>query len=225
MFIRQYLNLVNVSRYLRDSPYPQADQPLLRACISDHGLLVNLPRKCQPVGSSPGDASGKIPTCQCRRCKRHGVDPWVRQIPWRRKQQTTLVFLPGESHGQRSMTGYSPQRHRVKHNRSDLAHSTQGLCRDCQPALGKKDTLGADRVSSHSLQDLQPISVSQLLCNEHQSCEILCEEIYSQIMHIRKSKGFLNPVFKKCIQIQLDVSQSSHQGSPLFFHIILINFL
>ena len=34
--------------------------------------------------------------------------PWVRKIPWRRKWQPTLVFLPGESHGQRSLGGYSP---------------------------------------------------------------------------------------------------------------------
>ena len=32
-----------------------------------------------------------------------GVDPWVRKILWRRKWQPTLVFLPGESHGQRSL--------------------------------------------------------------------------------------------------------------------------
>ena len=25
----------------------------------------------------PDCASGKEPTCQCRRCKRHGFDPWV----------------------------------------------------------------------------------------------------------------------------------------------------
>ena len=36
------------------------------------------------------------------------VDPWVRKIPWRRKWQPSLVFLPGESHGQRSLAGYSP---------------------------------------------------------------------------------------------------------------------
>ena len=30
-------------------------------------------------------------------------------IPWRRKWQPTPVFLPGKSHGQRSLTGYSPQ--------------------------------------------------------------------------------------------------------------------
>ena len=32
----------------------------------------------------------------------------VRKIPWRRKWQPTPVFLPGESHGQRSLAGYSP---------------------------------------------------------------------------------------------------------------------
>ena len=28
------------------------------------------------------------------------VHPWIRKIPWRREQQPTPVFLPGESHGQ-----------------------------------------------------------------------------------------------------------------------------
>jgi len=35
-----------------------------------------------------------------------GFDPWVWNIPWRREQQPTLVFLPGESLGQRSLAGY-----------------------------------------------------------------------------------------------------------------------
>ena len=43
---------------------------------------------------------------QCRRCR---FDPWVRKIPWRREWQPTPVLLPGESHGQRSLAGYSPQ--------------------------------------------------------------------------------------------------------------------
>ena len=53
----------------------------------------------------PGGASGKEPACQCWRHKKHGFDPWVRKIPWRRAWQPTLVFLPGESHGQRSLNG------------------------------------------------------------------------------------------------------------------------
>ena len=35
-------------------------------------------------------------------------DPWVGKIPWRRKWQPTPVLLPGKSHGQRSLLGYSP---------------------------------------------------------------------------------------------------------------------
>ena len=42
--------------------------------------------------------------CQCWRC---GFDPWVRQICWRRKWQSTPVFFPGKFHGQRSLVGYS----------------------------------------------------------------------------------------------------------------------
>ena len=36
------------------------------------------------------------------------IFPWVGKIPWRRKWQPTPVFLPGESHGQRILVGYSP---------------------------------------------------------------------------------------------------------------------
>ena len=39
-------------------------------------------------------------------------DPWVRKFPWRRTWPPSLVFLPGESHGQRSLVGYSPWGHK-----------------------------------------------------------------------------------------------------------------
>ena len=52
--------------------------------------------------------SGKESNCQCRRCKRLRFYPGVRKILWRRKWKSTPVFLPGESHGQRSLVGYSP---------------------------------------------------------------------------------------------------------------------
>ena len=51
---------------------------------------------------------GKEPAFQCRRHKRCVFDPWVGKIPWHRKWQPTPVFLPGESHGQRHLVGYSP---------------------------------------------------------------------------------------------------------------------
>ena len=43
---------------------------------------------------------------QCRGYKRCRFDPWVEKIPWRRAWQPTPVFLPGESHGQKSLVGY-----------------------------------------------------------------------------------------------------------------------
>ena len=48
------------------------------------------------------------------RCR---FDFWAGKIPCRRKWQPTAVFLPGKSHGQRSLVGYSPWGHkRVVHN-------------------------------------------------------------------------------------------------------------
>ena len=49
--------------------------------------------------------SGRGSACQFRRCRFY---PCVGSIPWRRKWQSTLVLLPGKSHGQRSLVGYSP---------------------------------------------------------------------------------------------------------------------
>ena len=50
---------------------------------------------------------GKGSACHCRRCRRHGFDPWAGKIPWRRTWQPTPIFLPGEFHGWRSLVGYS----------------------------------------------------------------------------------------------------------------------
>ena len=68
----------------------------------------------------PGGANGKKPICQR---KRHGFDPWVGKIPWRRKWQPSPVFLPGESNGQRSLAGYSPGVAKCQTWPSNLAHS------------------------------------------------------------------------------------------------------
>ena len=47
--------------------------------------------------------------------RRPGFDPCVQKIPWKREWQPAPVFLPGESHGQRSLAGYS----RWDHKESD----------------------------------------------------------------------------------------------------------
>ena len=67
--------------------------------------------------------SGKEPNCQCRRHKRRGFSPWVGKIPWRRTWQPTPGFLPGESHGQRSLVGYSPWGH-TESDTTEHTHTT-----------------------------------------------------------------------------------------------------
>ena len=67
--------------------------------------------RCTPskiiVTNFPGGLIVKEPTWHCRRHKRCGFDSWVGKIPWRRAWQPTPVFLPGESHEQRGLAGYS----------------------------------------------------------------------------------------------------------------------
>ena len=76
------------------------------------------------LGRSPGGGDGyplqyslrasqvaqvvKNPPAKAGDITRHGFDPWVGKVPWRKAWQPILVFLPGESHGQRSLAGYSP---------------------------------------------------------------------------------------------------------------------
>ena len=83
-------------------------QKLDSIVISSDILLLRYP---MVTYSLPGGTSGKEPACQCRRHKRHGFDPWVGKIPWRRKWQPTPVFFPGESCGQRNLAGYSAYGH------------------------------------------------------------------------------------------------------------------
>ena len=66
----------------------------------------------EKVVGFPGGTSHKELACQCRRCKRCEFDPWVGKIPWRKAWQPTPVFLPGESHGQRSLADYGPWDHK-----------------------------------------------------------------------------------------------------------------
>ena len=66
-----------------------------------HLLLCT--KKKKKKKAFPGSSDGKESTCSAGD---PGFDSWVRKIPWRRDWQPTPVFLPGESLGQSSLTGY-----------------------------------------------------------------------------------------------------------------------
>ena len=65
--------------------------------------------------------SGKIIHLQCRR---PGFSSWLGKIPCRREWQPIPVFLPGKSHGQRSLGGYSPWSHKELDKIERLTHFT-----------------------------------------------------------------------------------------------------
>ena len=82
--------------------------PSLGTCALEFFLKIQLTCISLIINQGfPSGASGKEPACQCRR---HGFSPWVGNISWRRRAwQPTPVVLPGKSHGQRSLAGYSPK--------------------------------------------------------------------------------------------------------------------
>ncbi|CAI9171856.1 unnamed protein product [Rangifer tarandus platyrhynchus] len=79
-------------------------------CRSIHILGKFLKISSQKVTAEVG--SGNILELMlhtiCLQCRRPGFSPCVGKIPWRGKWQPTPAFLPGESHGWRSLAGYSP---------------------------------------------------------------------------------------------------------------------
>ena len=92
-------------------------------------LLVSAPSINHPLKLGfPGGAIGKGPACQCRRCKRRCFDLRVGKIPQRRAWQSTPVFLPGESYGQRSLAGYSPQGQKESNTTEAMARMHARAC-------------------------------------------------------------------------------------------------
>ena len=68
---------------------------------------MNIFKIGKPQRGLPWWLSDKGSACQCRRCKRRRLDPWVGKVPCRRIWQQAPALLPGESHGHRSPAGYS----------------------------------------------------------------------------------------------------------------------
>ena len=73
------------------------------------GVSVERVFVCVYTGGGASPMAQRLRIClhygRHRRCR---FDPWVVKIPWRRAWQSTPVFLPAESHRQRSLAGYSP---------------------------------------------------------------------------------------------------------------------
>ena len=109
-----------------------------------------------------GGSSGKEFACQCRNHRRCKFDPWVRKIPGRKKWQPTPVFLPGKSHRQRSLAGYSPWG-RKELDMTKHAHMLSYISSTHRPAESK---------ASCSLPALGPSSRRRRKVSWAQSCVV-----------------------------------------------------
>ena len=82
---------------------------------------------------------GKESACNAGNTGDVEFDSWVGKIPWRRKWQSTPVFLPEKSHRQRSLAGYSPRGHKEFHVTKRVSTLTcTHLIFDQQPFNGFK---------------------------------------------------------------------------------------
>ena len=117
---------------------------------------------CYCYVSFPGGTGGEEPSCQCRRPRDAGSVPRVGKIPWRRKWQSTPVFLPRKFRGQRSLVG----------------HTVHGVA--------KSQTRLSDLADYCHVTPL-PIS---MLCLSKQKLQ-LCSLLHSQPFHPVSGKKFL----------------------------------
>ena len=82
------------------------------------------------------------------RCR---FNPWVGKIPSRKKWQPTPVFLPGKSHGQRILAGYSP----YSCKEWDMTEHTQANLKSRQ--IGREDHKQELNLDVHRFQSQRKI--------------------------------------------------------------------
>ena len=146
--------------------------------------------------------NGKESTCyagehlQCRRCK---FSPWEGKIPCRRKWQPTLVFLPGKSHGQRSLVGYSPQCCKSQTQYSDYATNHHHNAPSTKHM--NKDYLQGQWVSQkHAAQRAQDEHLTRIRKREL-SDKSFCKSQHLSCFKIMGQNGKHVPDIGKCVEI------------------------
>ena len=91
------------------------------SCVPLFATLWPVARQAPLFVGYPRQESWRVLRISSPRDLPCGFDPWVGKILWRRKRLPTPVFLPEESHGQRSLLGYHPwDLKSVGHNRAQM---------------------------------------------------------------------------------------------------------
>ena len=114
---RRYLRWVNASSFLPD---PDFITLIFHSSWVSSWVVAGRGARGMKIGEKGCLFRSRIETCprvqksvllrawQCRRHKRHGFDPWIGKILWRKVWQFTPVLLTGEYFGQRSLARCGP---------------------------------------------------------------------------------------------------------------------
>ena len=125
----------------------------------------------------------------CLQCRRCGFNPWAGKVPWRRIWQPAPIFLPGKSHGQRSLVGCNPkglEGRATKHSCTPAPRERAGLLTSC---CSSWFSFLHSRRENHPDTSLICQCVEQSTSTQH-VCEIFftCLE---QTLPVEKSLGIL----------------------------------
>ena len=99
-----------------------------------------------------------------------GFDPWVRKIPWRRKRQPTPVFMPGKSHGPRSLVGYTPWGRKESDTTERLLCVCVCACVLYSPLAIKFEVPIKTMTLNNDLEEFTIPFIKMVLCNPLNNC-------------------------------------------------------
>ena len=122
-YLVRSLLAVSLETFLTTISMLPSEAPLLNPSHCDLVLVTCGHDHYSTLIAFLGGASGKEPACQGRRHRRYRFHPRVRKIPWRRVWQPTPAFLPGESHGQKSLAGHNPWGHTELDVTEEMQHT------------------------------------------------------------------------------------------------------
>ena len=98
------------------------------------------------ISGFPSSSLGKEYVCNAGDAGRRRFDAWVRKIPWRWAWKPTPVFLPGESHGQRTLAGYRPWGRKE----ADTTEATKHACMGASLGNPRKGPVAPKFISPHT---------------------------------------------------------------------------
>ena len=107
-------------------------------------------------GAFPVGTSGKEPASQCRKHNSCRFNPWVGKIPWRMTWQPTPEVLPEETHGQKSLAGYSPWGRRESDTTEETEQTYMHLVWSVDRGRNGNDGIGRNR-NERNVKNRRPL--------------------------------------------------------------------